>query len=301
MISGLSANNQQFINNLDSIQNQLNIDVLQISSGSRMNQVSDDPDQVSELLQARAALSASQQITTNLGGISAEVDTGEQTLQTSVQLFDQVQSLAAEGSTGTQTAAARSTIAQQLQGIEQQYVALADTSFEGRYIFSGDSDQAVPYTYDATQANPVSAYLGSASTREALNPNGTTFPVALTAQQIFDSADPTTNVFGALNGLITALQNNDQTAVQTSANGLATVAQYMNNQLAFYGTTQDVVASATDYAHTQQTELTSVVSSLSDTDTASAILNMTQAQTDRQAALGSYAQMSRKTLFDFIA
>jgi flagellar hook-associated protein 3 FlgL len=301
MISSLSAKNQEFVNNLDNIQNQLNTDELQISSGSRMNQVSDDPDQVSDLLQARAALSASQQITTNLGGISAEVDTGEQTLQTAVQLFDQVQTLAAEGATGTQTAATRATVAQQLQGIEQQYVALADTSFQGRYIFSGDSDQTEPYTYDVTQADPVSVYQGTASTRQALNPNGTTFPVALTAQQIFDSADPTTNVFGTLNGLITALQNNDQTAVQTSVNGLATVAQYMNDQLATYGTTQDTIATATDYANTQQTELSSEISSLSDTDTASAILDMTQAQTDEQAALGSYAQLSQKTLFDFLA
>jgi len=301
MISILSSSNQEFVDNLDDIQNRLNTDELQISSGSRMNQVSDDPDQVSELLQARAALSASQQITTNLGGISAEVNTGEQTLETAVQLFDQVQTLAAEGATATQTAATRTTIAQQLQGIEQQFVGLADTSFEGRYIFSGDSDQTEPYSYDVTQADPVSAYLGTASTREALNPNGTKFPIALTAQQIFDSADPATNVFGALNGLITALQSNDQAGVQTSVDGLATVAQYMNNQLAFYGTTQDTVASATDYASTQQTELSSVISTLADADTASAILNMTQAQTDEQAALGSYAELSHKTLFDFLA
>ena len=301
MISILSASNQEFANNLSNIESQLNTDELQISSGSRMNQVSDDPDQVSELLQARAAFSASQQILTNLGGIKAEVDTGETTMETAVQLFDQVQTLAAEGATGTQTAATRSNIAQQLQGIEQQFVGLADTNFEGRYIFSGDSDQTEPYTYDVTQPDPVSAYLGAPSTREALNPNGTTFPIALTAQQIFDSADPTTNVFGAINGLVTALQNNDQTAVQTSTNGLATVAQYMNNQLAFYGTTQDTVASATEYANTQQTALASEISSLSGTDVASTILNMTQVQTDEQAALASYAQLSHKTLFDFIA
>jgi flagellar hook-associated protein 3 FlgL len=298
--TSLSPQNQQFVNNLNRIGDELNTDELDISSGVRMQQVSDFPDQVSELLQARAALSASQQISTNLTGVTTEVNTGEQTLESAVQLFDQVQTLAAEGATGTQTAATRATIAQQVQDIEQQFVGFANTNIEGRYIFSGDSDQTAPYSYDITQADPVSTYQGSASTRVALNPNGTTFPIALTAQQIFDSSDPTTNTFTALNTLITALNNNDQAGITTSVNSLGGVAQYLNNQLAFYGTTQDQISSATDYANTQQTQIQTEISGLEDTDTTSAILDMTQAQTAEQAALQSEAQIPRTTLFDFL-
>jgi flagellar hook-associated protein 3 FlgL len=301
MISGLNSSNQQFMDNLRRIQTRLNTDQLQIASGLRMQQVSDAPDQVSELLQARASLSASQQVTSNLGSVKSEVDMGEQTLEGAVQLFDQVQTLSAEGATGTATASSRSTLASQLQSIEQQFVGLANTSIGGRFIFSGDTDQTEPYSYDSTQPNPVSTYLGSSSTRVALHSNGTTFPVSLTAQQIFDSADPTTSVFGALNGLISGLQNNDQTAVQTSMDGLGKVAQYMNDQLAFYGTTQDKIASATDYAATQQTSLKSEISGLQDADITSSILDLTQMQTQQQAALTSRAQLPKTTLFDFLA
>jgi flagellar hook-associated protein 3 FlgL len=301
MITGLNSGNQKFVDNLRRITDRLNNDQLQISSGLRMRQVSDSPDQVSVLLQARAALSSSQQISSNLGNVKSEVDMGEQTLQSAVQLFDQVQTLAAQGSTGTQTAAARATLAQQLQSIEQQYVGLANTSIEGRFIFSGDGDQTQPYTYDITQTNPVSPYQGALSTRVALHPNGTTFPVALTAQQIFDSADPTTNVFGALSGLITALKNNDQAATLTSMDGLAKVAQHLNNQLAFYGTTQSKIDSAIDFAASQQTSLKSEISGLQDADISASILDMTQTETQQQAALQSKAQIPRSTLFDFLA
>jgi len=301
MITGLNSQNQKFVDNFRRIADRLNNDQLQISSGVRMRDVSDSPDQVSELLQARASLSASQQISSNLGNVKSEVDMGEQTLETSVQLFDQVQTLGAQGATGTATAAARTTLAQQLQSIEQQFVGLANTAIGGRYIFSGDSDQTQPYTYDVTQVNPVSGYQGSATSRVALHPNGTTFPVSLTAQQIFDSADPTANVFGALNGLITGLQNNDQAAIQTSMDGLGKVAQYINNQLAFYGTTQDKIASATDFAASQQTALKVQISGIQDADMTASILDMTQMQTQQQAALTSQAQMPRKTLFDFLA
>lgn len=300
MISPLNSTYQEFINNLDQVTARMNTDQLDISSGVTMRNVSDNPDQVSSLLQARAALSASQQISTNLGSIKTEVDTGEQSMESAVQLFDQVQTLAAEGATGTQTASTRASLAQQVQSIEQQMVTLANTAINGRYIFSGDTDQTAPYTFDATQADPVSAYQGAASTRVALAPNGTTFPVALTAQQIFDSSDPTTNVYTAINGLVTALNNNDQTAVSTAQGGLSGVSQYLNQQLAFYGTTQDSVSAATDSAASQQVEFQSQISNLQDTDTAATILDLTQSQTEEQAALGSEGQIPRTTLFDFL-
>jgi flagellar hook-associated protein 3 FlgL len=301
MVSSLNPVNQEFINSLNQITARMNTTELQITSGVTMQQVSDNPDQVSELLQARASLSTSQQISTNLGMVKTEVDTGEQALSSATQLFDQVQTLAAEGATGTQTAASRATLAQQVQSLEQQMVGLANTNIQGRYIFSGNSDQTQPYTYDPTQTDPVSAYQGTASTRVIQAPDGSTFPVALSAQQIFDSTDPTTNVFTAMNGLITGLQNNDQTAIQTSLSGLSKVSNYLNQQLAFYGTTQDKVSSATDFAQTQQTEIQAQISNLQDTNMSSAIEAMTQDQTQQQAALGSKAQIPRQTLFDFLA
>ncbi len=83
--------------------------------------------------------------------------------------------------------------------------------------------------------------------------------------------------------------------------GLPKVGQYLNSELAFYGTTQNLVAAATDFAHTQQLQLQNQISGLEDTDVSSAILELTQTQTQEQAALTSRAQMPRTTLFNFLA
>jgi flagellar hook-associated protein 3 FlgL len=300
MISSLNAQNQQFLNNLQQITAELNTDALDITSGVQMRQVSDNPDKVSELLQTRAALAASQQISTNLSSVTTEVNTGEQALQTAIQEFDQVQTLGAEGATGTQTAASRASIALQLQSIEQQLVGLANSSIDGRFIFAGDADGSEPYTYDPSQPNPVSQYQGSASTRVTQDAQGGTFPIALTAQQIFDSSDPTTNAFTAINNLITALNNNDQTAITTVVNGLPGVGVYLNSQLAFYGTTQNSLTAAANFAQTQQTQFQSQISSLQDTDLTSAITDMTQTQTQESASLQAEGRIPRTTLFDFL-
>jgi flagellar hook-associated protein 3 FlgL len=301
MINSLSPSAQQFLNNLTQINTRMQNAQQQLSTGLQMTQVSDSPDQVSILLQARANLSSAQQVQSNLSRFTTEVDGGEQAMQSAVTLFDSVQTLGAEGNTDTASAASRATLAQQVGSVLQQMVGLAGTQVEGRYIFSGDSDQTPPYTLDTSQNPPVlSGYLGSASTRLAQHPNGTTFTVAETAQTIFDSANPATNAFSAIQNLQTALASNDDTAIQTAVSGLSGVGDYLNQQLAFYGATQDKLSEANDYGQTLQTQLQSQISNLQDADMATAIETMTEAQTQQTAALQSRAQIPRTTLFDFL-
>ncbi|HEY7333798.1 MAG TPA: hypothetical protein VH639_02865 [Bryobacteraceae bacterium] len=300
MLSNLNPTTQRFINALNGIADTLQQAQLQISSGLKVNQVSDAPDSISALLAARASLSAAQQNQSNLGRFKAEADGGEQALQTAVQLFDQVQTLGAEGDTDTADATTRSVLAQQLGAILQQMGNLANTSVEGRFIFSGDSDQQAPYNINLSQTNPVSVYMGAAATRVAQYPNGNTFPVAETAQTIFDSANPATNVYSAITGLMAALNSNNDTAIQASVSGLSQVGDYLNTQLAFYGNVQDNIAQATDDGQALQTQLQTQISNLQDADVTSSITELTQAQTQEQAALQSEALIPRTTLFDFL-
>jgi flagellar hook-associated protein 3 FlgL len=301
MLSSLNPAYQQFLNNLNQISDRMAQAQQQVSSGLKITQVSDAPDSIALLLQADANLSATNQTLSNLGQVKTEVDAGEQALQNAVSLFDNVQSLGAQGNTDTQTAAGRTTIAQQLDSVLSEMVGLAGTNVDGRYIFSGNSDQQIPYIYTAAATPPVSAYLGAASTRLAQHPNGTTFSVALTAQQIFDSADPATNVFSAIENLSTALKNNDSIAIATAFDSLSKVGSYLNSQLAFYGDTQNKVADATNFGNTLQLQLQTQISGLQDADLTQSILNLTQSQTQQQAALQSEAKLPRSTLFDFLA
>jgi flagellar hook-associated protein 3 FlgL len=300
MVSNLLPQTQEFLNNVNRIGDQMLKAQAEISTGLRVNVVSDSPDVISPLLQAQANLSATQQITTNLNQVSTEVNTGEQALETANSLFDQVQQLSAEGTTSTQTASGRTGIAQQLQAIEQQMVGLANTNVNNRYIFAGDTDQVQPYTFDPTQTDPVSVYAGSVSTRDIQGAHGTSFPVALTAQQIFDSTDPTTNIFTSINNLVTALNANDQPSISAANAALPGVAAYLNIQLAFYGTTQDSIANATTSATTLTTQLQTQISGLQDADETQSILDLTQAQTEQQAALQSFQQIPRTSLFDYL-
>jgi flagellar hook-associated protein 3 FlgL len=300
MISNLKPSTQQFLDNLNQISQNMITAQRQITTGLKVTQVSDAPDSVSLLLEAHAGLATTQQTLSNLNRVTVEVNAGESALENAVTLFDQAQTYAAQGATSTQTAAGNLTLSQQINTLLGQFAGLADTRVENRYIFAGDLDQQVPYTYTAGQTPPISTYGGSASTRQTADASGNTFPVALTAQQVFDSSDPTTNVFTTLENLSTALASNDTATIQTVLNGLPKVAQYLNTQLAFYGNTQNRLAAATTDAQNLQTQQQAQVANLQDADTTQSILELTQTQTQQQAALQSEAQLPRQSLFNFL-
>ena len=301
MISSLNASAQNFLAGLDEIQQRLQTAQAQLTTGLKINNVSDAPSEIAGLWQLRSENDQVQQIDTNLGQVATEVNTGQTALQSAVTLVEQALTYGAQGASGTSSATTRTDLANEMGAILQQLVSTANTTVQGRYIFSGDSDQTAPYAIDLTQTSPISLYQGSASSRQIQGADGTTFPVALTAQQIFDSSNAQTNVFTSITTLMQGLQNNDATAINAAMSDVQGADTYLNQQLAFYGTVQARVAGALTFGQNYSTQLQTQLSGLQDADEAAAITNMTQAQTQLQAALQSRAQLPKTTLFDFLA
>jgi flagellar hook-associated protein 3 FlgL len=190
MFPNISGSTQQYLANLNRTETQLQQDTAQISSGIAVEQPSDNPEVISEILQTETTLSNNKQIQSNLTNVTAEVNTADSALQTAVQAMQSAISIATEGATSTSTADSRSILAQQVAGIQQTLVGIAQTTVNGRYIFSGDQDTQAPYQLDPSQPEGVLQLVTSPSTRTIQSVDGTSFAVALTAQQIFDARNP---------------------------------------------------------------------------------------------------------------
>ena len=289
-----------FLNGLNQIQQRSQQAQLELTTGLKINSVSDSPYQIPELMATHQQLDQVQQTDTNLTLVQSEVNTGETSVQSAVTLLEQAQSLTSEGEPSTTSATTRTQIAGQLGDILNQLVSLANTTSGGRYIFSGDSDQTPPYTIDLTQTNPISAYAGATSTRLIQSSDGSVFPVALTAQDIFDSSNPQNNVFQSINNARVALLNNDQTGIDASISTLQSSDTYLNTQLAFYGDTQDSITAGLTYGGTLTTQLQTQLSGIQDADSTQAITQLLQSSTEQQAALQSEAQIPRTSLFQYL-
>jgi flagellar hook-associated protein 3 FlgL len=306
MSSAINSSYQQFLNNINRLQTQLTKAQNQVSSGLKVTQASDAPDQISSILQLHANIAQNEQIQTNLTAAKAEVQTADSSLGTGITLLDQVQTLAAQGlNEANQTAATRATLAGQIDSLMQQMVSVSQTSVNGRYIFSGDSDQTASYKYDSAAATGVDRLQVSDATRQVQDTSGNTFPISRSANQIFDVRDssdnPTTgNVFAAMNAVRTALLSNDTTALKTALGQVGDASTYLNGQQSFYGGAENTISNALDQASTQSLDYKTELSNKQDADETASILAMQQYTTNLQAALTSEAKIPRQTLFDLL-
>jgi len=300
MISNLNTRNEQFLTSLNRIQTRIDRATNQLSSGLRVTTASDAPDEIGPLLQSRAELAVTEQTRSNLNRVKGEVDSAENALRSVIQLAERARVLGAQGQTGTQTAVTRETIAAELEGVFRQIIGAANSNFEGRFLFAGNNDQVQPFTVDFSQPDGVTAYTGTAATRSVPDANGVLIPIGRSGQEIFNSAVPGDNLFGAINALRSALLANDEGALAVANESLGSALEHVNVQLTRYGHTQNDVASAMDIASKRSLDLKTKISTIENADLADAILELQTGQTARQAALQAKGQEDRRTLFDFI-
>ena len=300
MIQSLSSDAERFLSTMASLNERLSRVEQQVSSGKRLTKASDEPDSVTQLLSVRAELARLEQTQSNLSRVKTEVDTAEQSLQSAVSLFDRVRTLGMTGAGTNQTAQTRQIIADELGGILERMVGLANTSVDGRYVFSGDTDQQTPYAYDTTSVPPWGAYQGAVSTRQTMHPLGITYAIAKDAQEIFDNADASRNVFQTIDTLRAALLSNDDAAIKAAVEPLAGVSSHLNGMLSFYGTAQSQTADATDTAAKMKMRLQTQLSETEDADITSAIVEMEQLRFSQQAALEVRGSLPQQTLFDYM-
>ena len=305
MSPGINPEGQQFVNAIDQIQNRLTTAQLQISSGKQVNEPSDAPDEISPILQLHAQISQNTAMQNNLGISQSTVNAAESALSNSVTLLQQASTLATEGTGVSQTADTRTTLAQSVGALLQQMVSNSQTTVNGYYVFSGDQNQTQLYQLDSTSPTGVDRLAVATNTDLVQGPGGVQIAASLTANTIFDNRNAddsvsSNNVFAALAGLQTALQNNDVNGIDTAITNLQSASSWMNDQLAYYGNVQDQLASAVNSTQSDNVQLQTQLSGLQDADQTSAITELTQAQTQLQAALAAQARMPQTTLFDVL-
>lgn len=305
MIQNSGAVGQQFLANLQLLQQRMANTQAQVSSGYRINQPSDNPGAVGDVLQLESHLGQVTQVASNLTSVTGEVNTAESALENATQLLQQAVSLGAQGATGTASASVRAGLSPQVDQILSQLVSAANTSYNGQYVFSGDASNSPSYQLDPASQTGVDQLTTAPSTRLIQDATGVTFAVSATAAQIFDHRDNTgqpdaSNVFFAVKTLASALAVNDQSAITAAMASLQTAQDYLAQQLQFYGGVQNQIANATAVAQKFQIQDQTTLSQLRDTDMASASVDLAQEQTSYQAAVQAEAVLPRTSLFNFL-
>ena len=268
---------------------------LEISSGRSVNVASDNPTAAALLVENNDQATFNRSYLQSLNSIQGQLSTGDSTLSSVVTALQRAISLGVEGANGTLSDSNRAAIADELQGIQTQLVSLANTSYQGRYVFAGTNTSAAPYVVDNTVASGV-RYVGNSGVNQVSIGSGYKLTVNQPGSQLFSA--PSNDVFLAINNLIQALQTN--TGIDTAVSSVSAAYGYLTAQRVFYGNAMNQAQSQSTYLNTAKLQISQQENALAGADLATAATNLTQFETSTQATLAAISRYSQMNLFDYL-
>jgi flagellar hook-associated protein 3 FlgL len=269
--------------------------MLQISSGQSVNQPSDNPAAAALLIDNHDQTTFANGYLQSLNSIEGQLSTADSSLSPVVTALQQALSLGVEGANGTLNDADRSAIATELQGIQDQLVSLANTSFQGRYLFSGTVTNTPPFVADISVPSGV-RYDGNDTVNQVAIGNGYQLAVNQPGSQLFVA--PGHDMFQAMTNLILAMKSNF--GFDAAIASVRDAYDYISTQRVFYGNALNQAQSQTTYLNTAKLQLSQQQNTLGGADLAAAAARLTNAETATNATLSAMARFSQMNLFDFL-
>ena len=191
----------------------------QIASQKRINKSSDDPIGMGQVLGYRTNLAVTDQYQENIEQGMTRIEFNELTLDLASDLVDTARELAAEYSGPTHSAAARQSVALQIKDLYDQVMQMANSKFNGNYIFSGHATNTAPFSHDA---DFNATYNGDDGKFQIMVSDGVEVNIVADGRKIFqNAANGGVNIFDELKNLIDGLENPDPVAgsAQIEADG----------------------------------------------------------------------------------
>ncbi len=268
---------------------------LEIASGRSVNEPSDNPTAAALLIENNDQATFNTGYLQSLNSVQGQLSTADSTLSSVVTALQRAISLGVEGANGTLSDGDRASIASELQGIQSQFVSLANTSYQGRFVFAGTNTNTPPFVVDNTAPSGV-RYVGNSGVNQVSIGSGYKLAVNQPGSQLFSASG--NDVFLAINSLIQALQSN--TGIADAVSSLSAASSYLSAQRVFYGSAMNQAQSQTTYLNTAKLQISQQQNTLGAADLATTATNLAQSQIDTQATLAAISKFSQNNLFDYL-
>jgi len=133
-----------------------------IVSQKEINRPSDDPIGMVKVLDFRKSRASVEQYSRNIDGCESWLTVTESKLSAAGNLLIKAREVAAAQSTETASAETRSIEAEAVQQLIGEMFALANSKYEGRYLFSGTKSEEVPFSSSVRSAPETGAAAAAA-------------------------------------------------------------------------------------------------------------------------------------------
>ncbi|MGG1690682.1 flagellar hook-associated protein FlgL [Heyndrickxia ginsengihumi] len=285
-----------FLNNLSKNYQKLATDQQQLSSGKKINRLSDDPLSAMKGISYRRTVNEVKQFESNFSEADTWTQTTNDALSEANDVLQRVRELTVEASNGTLTDSDKQSITDELGQLRDQLVTVANTKVGDKYIFNGTD----------TTNKPISVDASTIGTTTTLNINNQPVKIELSKgiylQVNADGSQAFSNsLFSDLNSLISDL--NSDSPSQPIDSYLSKIDAHTDDiltQLSLTGARSNRIDFMRNLVSQQEDTASEIMSNNEDADIPAVYTQFSQDQSVYTAALKIGAQVIQPSLVDFL-
>ena len=294
------------LNQMVTTQNSLAQSQAQLSTGKKVVQVSDAPDEATAIQRLKSVIarqdSFEQAVKTTQNRLNAE----ETALDATANIMVRMKELTVQALNDTYGPDDREIIAVEMQGLQEDLLSYANTrDANGAYLFSGSRVFTPPFAPNAQgdivyQGDETVNMVDVGDQRQVrLNRTGTEVFGRVT-RDMPDGSTEGRSFFQSIQDLVDAVRTSDREAMNRGLGELDDLNQRVAVSQAKVGSAMNVVSNQTAVLEETRLQLKTVLSEIEDLDYTEAVTEMQKRMMALEASQASFAQISRLNLFDYI-
>jgi flagellar hook-associated protein 3 FlgL len=277
-----------YINTLSGSLNQssnlINALSAELASGMSITNLQDDPAGAAQSTLLAGQIEQYDTFVQTSSGEAAMMQVADSTLGDVVTQITQALGLAVEASNGTQNSSDNASVAQSLTGILNEVVSLANTSYQGQFLFSGSQGSVQPFTLDTSTTPITVTYNGDTNVQSIETPSGQKLQTNLPGSSVFGTG--TTGVIGAISQLITDVSGGASTAsMTTDTSNLKSALDQLSTQRSTLDSSLAQMNSSNTFAQTTASQLEIAQGGLVSANPETVAAQLSSAETQHQALL----------------
>jgi len=256
----------------------------ELSSGVRVTSLGQDPVASGENVLLLNQIQQDDSFTQSSNLVTGQLQVADSALGSVVSQLNSAISLATSANNGTLNSSDVKSIGSQISGILGEVETLANSSYQGQYIFAGGQTTTAPFSTSTTTSPAVTSYSGDSNINYLVTPNDQKIQLNVPGNQIF-TANGTNSVFAALNNLVadysTGSVDTEQAVGDTQA--LNTAMNYVSQQRVTIDNSITQLTAASGAVTNEQTQLTAAQTNLMQADVAQVATQLSLSETQQTA------------------
>ncbi len=294
---------RNFVRNVGITAGNVNKYQTQIQTGKSFQYASDAPISAAKSIRYKSKIAQLEQNEKNIEDANELMKVTESALDSYNDILQRISELSVDAANGTRGDEEREAIAVEIKQLRSEIVSIANTKYNGRYIFSGYETEKTLLNDDGTYNMDVTT---EGVNKEAINYSigfGSSIQINTLGPDVFGGKGEegeTAGVIANIDNLLDAMKNGDSSAIKKAGAAIEDDLQICLDSLADVGAKMNRLELTKNRVESSLTNITESLSLNEDADYAEAATNLANSKTIYEAALAAGAKTLSISLMDYI-